>query len=569
MNTLRATTIAMVASLLCGCTAAQIQSATMRLACSDLSHLSVGTTPEIRLLILYSEAAAAATNDIESEITLAVEEMNVALVRSGINVHAAVAHMEKVTVVDGGGEHTLLVALKAGTDGLSGAASLRVAHHADVVALIAEGVNGESFPMYVPRLKAASDAFLVAGRVPMGSVLTLAHEFGHLLGGVHQRPLPAPPDVPRYGYAFPASCVACLFETSPGNFVTEYWHTIMHTNTSGSTRIERYSNPDALFHGHALGAPNSDPAPSDMRKTFSNTASLVSFFHITPVWYASAGAAGPWFEKRVADDLMSDIALADLDGDHETDAFKVDPATFTWFISRSGSRAWEVLRTDPNKTPLGELRFADFNGDGAADVFRSDVAQQTWLVSWSGISDWQVLQGPDARIAVPTAQLAFGNFDGNNKSDVFWADETNHKWYTSANGTDAPTMLGAVDPARTQQTGQLRLVDFDGDGFSDVFWADVANTTWLWSKRGNASWEVLNGPKPEFDVAVEDLGFGDFDGDGKTDVILLGGLGWGVWWRGVGPSDLLKVSCLRLGDVRIGDFDGDGVTDVLRYGIRP
>ena len=553
-----------LAALAAACSPAQLKLAVQNLACSDLSDISVGTTPEVRLLVLYSENASLNTNDIESEIILAVEEMDLAFQSSGINARAVVAHMEKVSITDAGGETTLLSQLKAGTGGLERVTELRNAYHADVVGLIAEGINGKAFPMYVPTMNARDNAFFVAGRVAVGSTLTLAHEFGHLLGGVHQRPSPPPPDAPRYSYAFPMICLTCVVDGLTG------WRTIMATNTSPqTTRIERYSNPDLQFGGTPLGASGNDPEPRDMRKTFTNTAPLAAYFRYTPVWFASAGGAGPWFEKRVTDESMTALAFADFDGDRETDAFMIDQATSTWRISRGASDAWEVLRVDPEKTPLAELQFADFNGDGQADVFRSDVGQQTWFVSWSGTSDWQVLQGPAASLAVPVKDLAFGSFDGDAKADVFRVDVSSRTWLVSAGGASAWTLLGATDPMRTQPIAELQLGDFDGDGVTDVFRSDVPSATWYWSKGGTSSWQPLNGPADDLAVPVDELGFGDFDGDGAMDVLVLNALAWSVAWRGAGLLEFLKVSCLRRNDVRLGDFDGDRVTDVIRAGIRP
>jgi hypothetical protein len=547
-----------------GCVTVQVSPSAV--ACNALTDLQV-LTPEIRLVVLYTKNAAAATWDIEGEITLAVEEMNAAFLRSGVDVRAEIAHMEVIDLPGdvATGVTVLASDLKTGTGPLAAAHALRTQWHGDVVVLVAvpAGGGGSTFTMKAPSLAFETEAFLVVDRSDMGSQLTLTHEMGHILGSAHQRPVSSVAQ-PKYGYAYPHVCTYCVLGALTG------WRTIMAGNTAPwTTRVEYFSNPDVFLGAEPTGVSSLDPNAEDNRQTFSNTAPIVAAFRLTPSWIVSAGAASPWFEKRVADELLSDVAFADFDGNGETDAFKIDPLTRDWQIARGASRPWEFLNTDPTLTPLNELRFADFDGDGTADVFRSDVTAKTWFVSRGGTSAWQSWNGPSPDLAIPVAQLAFGQFEAGGGADVLWVDATTHQWFIVVGGTGLWVKVNGPNPALDVPMTDLRFGDFDGDGVTDVFRSDVATGTWFWSQSASSDWKPLNGPSPDLMAPVSSLAFGDFDGDKTTDVLVAQGVAWGASAGGSQNPKLIKMSCTAPGNVAVGDFDGDGTADVIRAGIRP
>jgi len=532
-------------------------------SCADLSDLRVGELPEVRLLVLYSEKAALNSGDIEGVIEAAVEEINVALRLSQVRLQVTLVHMARVALNDNQSNSALRGALTDGTGPLAVAHSLRDEHHADVVALIAEVAGGMGWPMTVPSPTHRDKAFLVAGRIGTGADLDLAHEVGHILGGVHHRPV-ALPDQPRYRYAYPHICHGCVIDGLTG------WRTIMATPTDPyTTRVEYFSNPQVAYGGSLTGVPSTGVDAEDNRKTLTNTASIAASFRITPVWFASAGASGPWFEKRAADEQLANLAFADLDGDGETDAFKVSTQAKKWYISRSASLFWEELNDDASGTALPDLRFADFDGDGAADVFRIDGTTGEWLVSWKGTSGWQVLNSTISTAGVPVTDLAFGYFDGDTKADVFRSDAPSGTWFISPAGQGPWQAVNGPASEFKSPVVDLGFGDFDGDGITDVFRSEVSSQRWFWSKGGSVSWEVLNGPHVDLAVPVAELLLGDFDGDGTTDVLRANGAGWAVAVAGKGPLGLVKLSCVTHVDMAVGDFDGDRSADIIRVGIRP
>lgn len=551
------------------CTTTQLQTVAAALHCTDMQNIGVGRPREIRMVALYTQGAAAAAaivgNNVENEITLAFNEMNNIFAQSRIPVVAVLAHMEQVTLAEPQADSDVLNQLINAQGTLAVAHTLRDRHFADIVALVTTSEGGLTRRMLAPTMSARDHAFLIAGRGPMGQQFTLAHEVGHVLGGVDGRPGSAT-NQPRYRYAYAQTCTTCFVNGLTG------WHTIMGTPTllpddiNITTRIEWFSNPDLQYFGTSIGSAV-DPF-ADNRETLSNTASLVAGFRYTPAWFASLGAEAPWFEKRVDPSPMREIHIGDFNGDRQADAFRVDASTSMWYVSYSASQPWTQVFVDPRAVPVTELRFADFDGNGVTEVFFADLIGKQWLV-WRGGTDWQVLNSTAAAGAnIPVTQMAFGNLEGDAGVDVFWADVSMGEWKVSRNGSSDWNVI-RTDPTLKFDTDKLRLADFDKDGVVDVFRSDVSAETWFLSKSGTSGWEVLNGPSAELAVEPTDLAIGDFDGDGIADIIKPTGITWDIARSGKGPLQVLKLSCARIDNMALGDFDGDGSIDVLRSGIRP
>jgi hypothetical protein len=537
-----------------------------RLSCTDLVDLSVESVREIRMVLLYTAIAAGtgptADDQIEGEIEQAVLETNVAFSQSGMSVRVVLTHMEKVSVAEPA-DAVLLTGLTNGTGPLAVAHNLGNAHYADVVGLVTSREGGTGNTMFVPAMSHRDQAFFIAGRSNMGYRFTIAHELGHVLGGVHKRGLvPAP----RYSYVYPHFCATCVVNGITG------WHTIMSglqpTATGTTTPIGYFSNADVFFFGVPTGVPTGGPLAADNRKALMNTTTLAAAFRLTPAWFATLRGEGPWFEKRVDAALMSDIRIGDFDGDGMSDAFRVETGTSKWLVSYGASQPWKALWVDPLTVPLNDLRLADFNGDGITDVFRVDLAGNQWLVNWGGAGTWQLLNNAAATSGIPVTQLAFGHLNADKKADVFWSDATTGKWSIASAG-QGPWVEINNDPSLKFDTQHLRLADFEGDGVMDVFRSDVTTQKWFVSKNGTALWSTLNGPSAELAVEVSKLAIGDFNGDGMADVVIPTGNAWGVAWAGKNALELLKLSCTRIENMALGDFDGDGSVDVLRAGIRP
>jgi len=541
--------------------------------CSDFANMTVGTYPEIRLLVLYTDDVAAADEDpsqpgdILSEIDIMVEHTNQALKASDIPQRVTLAHAEEIDATDAGVGTQVQVNRLVDPDYVEyqGVLPLRNLHYADVTVLIVQnGLGGASFKMEAVTVGFESLAYAAVNRGSALSKYDFTHELGHIMGAQHNRPgagIEMKPYHYNHGY-------------DPD---THPWATVM-ANPDGSPpdpttglepRLLRFSNPDLAYEGIPTGIASDQADAADNRRALRNTAAVVSSFRLTPVWFASASGTSAWFEKRVAPETMARVRFGDFDGDLEADAFKIDEGTGVWWWSRSGSEPWKQLNAlnTAGAVPLEALGFGDFDGDGKTDVFRSDPIQGEWFISYGGSAAWVSVNGPDPAFAHPVSDLAFGNFDGDEKTDVFWSDHLAGTWFISSGAAEDWLALNPTsDPDRAYRVSELRFGDFDDDELTDVFIANPGLHSWYVSSGGSGPVGLLSSFKSE---AVTELAFGDFDGDGVTDAFKANGISWQLSKGAKGPWEVLRTSCHKLASLRFADFDGDGTTDVIRKGIRP
>ncbi|MGD8277165.1 MAG: FG-GAP-like repeat-containing protein [Gemmatimonadota bacterium] len=542
--------------------------------CSDLVNMKAGPFPEIRVMVLYTDSVEKALGDILSDIDIMIEYTNIALQHSEIPQRLVLARAERIETTDPTADVTSTAAsvhlerLENSTDGtFDEIHDWRNESWSDIVVLIVKNSGGgQARTLESVTLDHAKHAFAVAVHdepsVSMNTgftgegrdhVFSFVHEVGHLMAAQHDRGLNPPPQILNkpyhynHGYA-PTS-----------NPVT----TAMSIQQPGKERLLWFSNPELSYNGYPLGLPSTDPDAADNRHALANAAAVVSAFRLTPVWFASAGATSPWYEKKLGKDAIKAVRFADFDGDGETDAFRLDVDGQKWLWSRSASEPWTTLNNNPVPfVPLKDLAFGDFDGDGQTDVFRSSVTEGKWFWSKSGTSSWVELNA-GANLKVPVDELGFGDFDGGG-TDVFVSDPGTAKWFISKGGS-GPLVAGPGS-SLALPVSHLRFADFDGDHKDDVFSVDPIAGKWSYSSAASGTWEDLSTGKGD---ALATLAFGDFDGDGSADVFKADGQNWWVSNGGTQPWHIVRRSCYTLASLAFGDFDGDGTTDVIRAGIRP
>ena len=523
-------------------------------ACSDFENLKAGPFPEIRLLVVYTTNVANAGGVIEDDVDLWILEANDALEESGIRQRVTLSHIRELETTEDTGIVTMGKQLQNPEDGVwDQVHAWRDEHFADAVILITQDkCCGKSFTLQNVTMQHADSAFAAVNRAAANDQLTFVHELGHIMGAQHHRP--SPHTMEPYGYNH--------------GYVFGSQGTIMAT---GITRVLRFSNPSRAWNGNPTGIPSDEPNAADNARAIQNVGAVASAFRLSPVWFVSSGGSAPWLEKRVATERRREIRFGDFDGDGETDVFKADEATGTWWWSRSGSEAWAILNpADPSRmVPITHLALGDFDGNDTTDVFYSTKnttggsTKGVWFWSKNGTSAWTTLNGPADDLLIGVWDLAFGDFDGNGTTDVFRSDKTAGEWFWSEDGSEDWDTLNGADATLAFAVSELGFADFDGDDKTDVFAS--AGGTWRWSSAGSASWSELSAK----DDARSSLAFGDFDGDGEDDVFKADGESWWVSLSGTEPWEGLIKSCYDLRHLSFGDFDGDGTTDVFRVGRRP
>jgi uncharacterized repeat protein (TIGR01451 family) len=265
-----------------------------------------------------------------------------------------------------------------------------------------------------------------------------------------------------------------------------------------------------------------------------------------------------------------DVALGDLDGDGDLDAFAANQIYPDQVWLNDGKGNFEDSGQELGGADSGGVALGDLDGDGDLDAFVANAwprANTVWLNDGAGtfVNSGQELGGSYSW------DVALGDVDGDGDLDAFVANgywpggQPNKVWLNDGTGAfrDSGQDLGSAD------SEGVALGDLDSDGDLDAFVANAqnnqANTVWLNDGRGTFidSGQSL-GSSYSWDVAL-----GDLDGDGDLDAFVANGYvnqPDKVWLNdGTGSFD---DSGQDLGDsysfgVALGDLDGDGDLDAF------
>jgi hypothetical protein len=274
--------------------------------------------------------------------------------------------------------------------------------------------------------------------------------------------------------------------------------------------------------------------------------------------------------QRLGSSSTEAVALGDLDGDGDLDAFvATDWINAVWLNDGAGT-------FHDSGQSLGDsvslaVALGDLDGDGDLDAFVGNAVQESrgqpnavWLNDGTGtFTDSGQRLGDTATFVV-----ALGDLDGDGDLDVFVANgddksEADEVWLNDGTGafSDTGQRLGSAS------SHAMALGDVDGDGDLDAF-VGVAhsspdNKIWLNDGAGNFSdsGQDLSGPN------VADVALGDLDGDGDLDVFMGTYYGGNEVWLNDGAGNL-SASDQNMGDsdsrgLALGDLDGDGDLDAF------
>ena len=279
-------------------------------------------------------------------------------------------------------------------------------------------------------------------------------------------------------------------------------------------------------------------------------------------------------------DVSQSVALGDLDGDEDLDAFVanqyITPSSAIWI---NGGSADFTRRNEPVPTPnCSAVSLGDLDGDGDLDAWianRVNMAPDTiWMNDGSG-----VFTNSGQRLGHSVSMnAALGDVDGDGDLDAFvansrWESGSNSLWLNDGTGrfTNSGQSLG------DNNSFFVALGDLDDDGDLDAWVANLGEPNRVWLNDGTGvftdSGQTLGAAKSK-SVALGDLdGDGDLDawvanssfGENPSRVWLNDGSGTYVdSGQALGPEDLSK-------QVALGDLDGDGDLDAFVgcQGTRP
>jgi hypothetical protein len=295
------------------------------------------------------------------------------------------------------------------------------------------------------------------------------------------------------------------------------------------------------------------------------------------------------WDNRIKVDESDQLGRCDFDADGIEDRFFATGAT--WWFNSGGDRHWVYLNTSTRR--LSELALADVDGDGRCDVVSGGMVSSggtgPWRprassILWQHVSGelavWRMDGGTILGEAYPGLVYGdwqikgTGDFDGGGEDDILWQHVSGQVaiWYMSRGARIGEGYPGGNVPSTWAIQG---VGDFDGDGRSDILWRDAGGQLAIWFRGdlADALYPAVypgyaNTPAP-VDTAWQVKGVGDFDGDGRSDILWRHTDGQVAIWRmagGVrtgesypGGKDTGLVWTIQA----VGDFDGDGRSDIL------
>lgn len=236
---------------------------------STSSQVAANTTGTvIDVMVVYTPKAktnAGGVDGINAKIANAIARANQAYLNSQVNMQLNLVYTAEVAYTETGNMTDALYALQRTSDGkMDEVHSLRNQYGADLVALVSADSNycGIGFVMQSVSTSFAPYAFAVShddSRYNCLGNTTLAHEFGHNQGNMHD------PDNSAYPGAYPYSY---------GYRVCSVFRDVMSYNCSGEKQIQYFSNPNVYYNGYATGVANYQ----DTARSMNNTAPTVASF---------------------------------------------------------------------------------------------------------------------------------------------------------------------------------------------------------------------------------------------------------------------------------------------------
>ena len=273
----------------------------------------------------------------------------------------------------------------------------------------------------------------------------------------------------------------------------------------------------------------------------------------------TVGGTGTFVPAIVGGDTDTgrDVALGDLDGDGDLDAYVAGEGKDRVWLNL-GNHFMTPEGDDPVPGDARAVALGDLDGDGDLDAFVAGVGtNRVRLNRGDGVfSDSGQMLGDGF-----STDVALGDLDGDGDLDAFVTNfsDASRLWLNDGQGRFTANMYVF---GNAPSTG-VALGDIDHDGDLDAVMSNFGEANRYFINLGDGSFVTSTG---EFDasysvaVALEDL-----DGDGNLDVFVANQFEPDRVWRNISTGFFIDTG-QSLGndnssDVRLGDLDGDGDID--------
>lgn len=279
----------------------------------------------------------------------------------------------------------------------------------------------------------------------------------------------------------------------------------------------------------------------------------------------------PEFPLEFGFDSGTDVALGDLDGDGDNDAFVVNGFTSPepnqiWLNGGDGSfTAGERFNPDTsNAVALGDL-----DGDGDLDAYiANDGVNTVWLNGQIPQANSMLTDHPDGEPGMANSTgVAMGDLDGDQDIDVVVTGSIANGIAVRLNNGDGAFVPGPeLGAAGFPFFVDAALRDLDNDGDLDIAAADGgAGMNRIWWNTLDENNGFTEGPLLNTENVAQAVSAGDLDNDGLLDIAFATGGANPIWWNNGGgtfsPSNAVEAG--NDTDTALGDLDGDGDLDLF------
>lgn len=281
-------------------------------------------------------------------------------------------------------------------------------------------------------------------------------------------------------------------------------------------------------------------------------------------------------EHFVGNLVLSDVVLADLDGDRDLDLMSSHgrDAAVRWRENIDGKGSYSDERSiEPRSWSAGRILAVDVDLDGDLDVVATLFIEGTtaWYENLDGrgqFGDARVIHSQETANAIVSSDL-----DGDGDADMVVALESRLVSFINQDGKGT---FGEPRPmlSPAARSIALELADIDGDGDMDCAYGAYLTLAWIPNVDGRGTFGAVNEiEKRPFGPYVDNVFARDIDRDGDQDLLYTR---WYVfqkefaWYPNdgtgrFGPIQLIEYIewGLNRNDATMADVDGDGDDDLI------
>ena len=281
------------------------------------------------------------------------------------------------------------------------------------------------------------------------------------------------------------------------------------------------------------------------------------------IWLNNGSGSFELSGQSLGSRFSQSVSLGDLDGDGDLDAFVAMGGSRNHVWLNNGSAVFSEMSQTFGSTFSRGLSLGDLDGDGDLDAFvvngnSPGRPNLVWLNQGSGSFSWTGQSLGDST----SYDADLGDLDGDGDLDAFVANRNgpDRIWVNDGNGS----FVASSQSFPSHVNRSVVLSDLDGDGDLDVF-ADSFESDYVWLNNGNGSFSS-SGQNFPIQFALPGSAVGDLDGDGDLDVFHTRGVFTTIFFNNGSASFTFSsqiLGSLNSNQSALGDLDGDGDLDAF------